>query len=57
MKKSELHKHIRETILSKLSEVATADDVDNQKAYNDELEKTKDHQKDLGIEEASKKKA
>jgi len=63
MKKSELHKQIRETILSKLSkdskegvdEYATADDVKNQEELNKKLEKTKELQKDMGMAESKKK--
>lgn len=52
MKKSELYKSIRETILNKLAETATQDDVDNQVKYNDELEKTQQIQKDMGMAES-----
>jgi len=72
MKKSDLHKHIKETILSKLSEnykdkigdsnqkqdmeeSATEDDVESQKKYNDELERTNQLQKDMGMAESKKK--
>ena len=54
MKRSELKEYIKETILNKLDEAATQDDVKNQKDYNAELEKTAEL---TGIEESSKKKA
>ena len=40
MKRSELAEYIKETIVEVLSEVSQ-EDVETQKAYNDELEKTK----------------
>ena len=46
MKRSELAEYIKETIVEVLSEVSQ-EDVDTQKAYNDELEKTKDLTADL----------
>ena len=53
MKRSELRNYIRETILNKLDEAATQDDVQNQKDYNAELEKTAEL---TDIEESVKKK-
>jgi hypothetical protein len=50
MKKSEFKAYIKEEIIEVLSEVSS-EDVENQKAYNDELEKTKSLSKDLGINE------
>ena len=41
MKRSELAEYIKETIVEVLSEVSQ-EDVDTQKAYNDELTKTKE---------------
>jgi hypothetical protein len=50
MKRSELAEYIKETIVEVLSEVSQ-EDVDTQKAYNDELEKTKDLTADLKEED------
>lgn len=50
MKKSDLKAAIREEIIEILSEV-TSDDVDAAKAYNAELEKTKELTQDLGLSE------
>lgn len=50
MKKTYLKKQIKETIIEILSEVSQ-DDVENQKAYNAELEKTSKLSKDLGLTE------
>tara|TARA_A100000164_G_scaffold170321_1_gene151142 strand:- start:75 stop:677 length:603 start_codon:yes stop_codon:yes gene_type:complete len=49
MKRSEFRKSIRNEIIDILE--ATQDDVENQKAYNDELEKTKQLSQDLGLSE------
>ena len=46
MKRSELAEYIKETIVDVLTEVSQ-EDVDTAKAYNDELEKTKELQADL----------
>ena len=46
MKRSELAEYIKETIVDVLSEVSQ-DDVDTQKAYNDELAKTVELEKEL----------
>jgi len=46
MKRSELAEYIKETIVDVLQE-ASQEDVDTQKAYNDELEKTKELSADL----------
>ena len=46
MKRSELAEYIKETIVDVLLEVSQ-EDVDTAKAYNDELEKTKELQADL----------
>ena len=46
MKRRELAEYIKETIVDVLSEVSQ-EDVDTAKAYNDELEKTKDLTADL----------
>jgi|TARA_B110000908_G_scaffold58572_1_gene71217 hypothetical protein len=57
MKKSELKLSIKETIIEILSEVGgdeskvSSDDVENQKAYNAELEKTAKLSKDAGLTE------
>ena len=55
MKRSELAEYIKETIVDVLSEVSQ-EDVDTAKAYNDELEKTKELQADLSedIDDAEK---
>jgi LysM repeat protein len=50
MKKSELKEFLRNEIISVLSEVST-DDVETQKAYNDELEKTAELSKEAGLTE------
>ena len=57
MKKSELKDYIKEQIIDVLSE-ASSEDVENQKAYNDELEKTanlmsKMDMKEEDVEEAN----
>ena len=46
MRRSKLAEYIKETIVDVLSEVSQ-EDVDTAKAYNDELEKTKELQADL----------
>jgi len=46
MKRSELAEYIKETIVDVLTE-ASQEDVETQKAYNDELEKTKELSADL----------
>ena len=46
MKRSELAEYIKETIVDVLTEVSQ-EDVDTAKAYNDELERTKELQADL----------
>lgn len=46
MKRSELAEYIKETIVDVLTE-ASQEDVEIQKAYNDELEKTKELSADL----------
>ena len=46
MRRSELAEYIKETIVDVLSEVSQ-DDVDTQKAYNDELTKTVELEKEL----------
>ncbi len=50
MKRSELAEYIKETIVDVLTEVSQ-EDVDTAKAYNDELEKTKELQADLTEDE------
>ena len=50
MKRSELAEYIKETIVDVLTEVSQ-DDVDTLKAYNDELEKTKELSTDLTEDE------
>ena len=50
MKRSELAEYIKETIVEVLSEVSQ-EDVDTQKAYNDELAKTKELTADLKEED------
>ena len=50
MKKSELKDYIKEQIIGVLSE-ASSEDVENQKAYNDELEKTNDLMSKMKMEE------
>jgi hypothetical protein len=50
MKRSELAEYIKETIVDVLTEVSQ-EDVDTAKAYNDELEKTKELQADLSEDE------
>ena len=50
MKKSELKASIKETIVELLSEVSS-DDVENQKDYNAELEKTAQLSKEAGLTE------
>lgn len=50
MKKSELKDYIKEQIIDVLSEVSP-EDVENQKAYNDELEKTNDLMSKMKMEE------
>jgi len=50
MKKSELKDYIKEQIIDVLSE-ASSEDVENQKAYNDELEKTNDLMSKMKMEE------
>ena len=50
MKKSELKDYIKEQIIDVLSE-ASSEDVENQKAYNDELEKTADLMSKMDMKE------
>ena len=50
MKKSELKNYIKEQIIGVLSE-ASSEDVENQKAYNDELKKTNDLMSKMKMEE------
>ncbi len=50
MKKSELKDYIKEQIVDVLSEVSS-EDIENQKAYNDELEKTNDLMSKMKMEE------
>ena len=50
MKKSELKDYIKEQIIDVLSE-ASSEDVENQKAYNDELEKTNDLMSKMDMKE------
>ena len=50
MKRSELAEYIKETIVDVLTEVSQ-EDVDTAKAYNDELEKTKELTADLTEDE------
>jgi len=50
MKKSELKDYIKEQIIGVLSE-ASSEDVENQKAYNDELKKTNDLMSKMKMEE------
>ncbi len=50
MKRSELAEYIKETIVDVLTEVSQ-EDVDTLKAYNDELEKTKELSTDLTEDE------
>lgn len=50
MKRSELAEYIKETIVDVLTEVSQ-EDVETQKAYNDELAKTKELSSDLGLTE------
>ena len=50
MRRSELAEYIKETIVDVLSE-ASQDDVDAQKAYNDELAKTIELEKELATED------
>jgi LysM repeat protein len=50
MKRSELKEFLRTEIISVLSEVSS-DDVENQKAYNAELEKTAKLSKEAGLTE------
>ena len=50
MKKSELKDYIKEQIIGVLSE-ASSEDVENQKAYNDELEKTNNLMSKMKMEE------
>jgi len=50
MKRSELAEYIKETIVDVLTEVSQ-EDVDTAKAYNDELEKTKELSTDLTEDE------
>jgi hypothetical protein len=50
MKRSELAEYIKETIVDVLTEVSQ-EDVDTLKAYNDELEKTKELSTDLKEED------
>ena len=50
MRRSELAEYIKETIVDVLTEVSQ-DDVDTLKAYNDELEKTKELSTDLTEDE------
>ena len=50
MRRSELAEYIKETIVEVLSEVSQ-EDVDTQKAYNDELAKTKELTADLKEED------
>ena len=52
MKPSEFKEYIKEQILSELSG-ASEDDIKNQKDFNDELEKTSDLSKDLGLTESN----
>tara|TARA_B100001093_G_C26285489_1_gene782995 strand:- start:96 stop:479 length:384 start_codon:yes stop_codon:yes gene_type:complete len=50
MKKSELKDYIKEQIVDVLSEVSS-EDIENQKTYNDELEKTNDLMSKMKMEE------
>ena len=50
MKKSELKDYIKEQIIDVLSKTSS-EDVDNQKAYNDELEKTADLMSKMDMKE------
>lgn len=50
MKKSQLKSSIREEIMGMLSEISP-EDIENQKAYNVELEKTSKLKKDAGLNE------
>ena len=56
MKRSELAEYIKETIVELLSE-ATPEEVEAQKAYNDELAKTLELEKELTSEDIDDKEA